>query len=59
MLTGSGSHGASEVGWVEEAAASEVNVVPPRQEPQRTLLLVISPATPGLLKRMGSLDFSF
>lgn len=27
MLTGSGSHGASEVGWVEKAADSKVNVV--------------------------------
>ena len=39
MLTGSGSHGVSEVGWVEKAADSEVNVVRPRQELRMTLLL--------------------
>lgn len=27
MLMGSGSHGASEVGWVEKAGDSKVNVV--------------------------------
>ena len=39
MLMELGSHGASEVGWVEKVADSEVNVVRPRQELRRTLLL--------------------
>lgn len=60
MLMGSGSHGASEVGWVEKAGHSKVNVVcSPSGTPEDIAAGEMTPVEPGLLifKKNGESGF--